>query len=159
MLLGISVTEDNNHNTRAFLQSEALCESKSLRTEALSKFSPVDIESVLTAAKVHSLFQALWKSEGWATTSQIAEYYEVTEEAVRQVITRHSDEFENAGYATPKRSELSLRENSDILSLNSEGRLPALFNPRAAVLRRASVNYGTSFVSLFTKFYTRYISS
>ena len=119
------------------LQSEALIESKSLRSEALRKSSLVDLESVLTAAKVHSLFQALWKGEGWATTKQLADYYEIEEDAVWQAVKRHKDEFTTAGYITPKRSEIPsdiLFEFTDKLSVFSEGRLPALFNPRAAVL-------------------------
>ncbi|MBD2770679.1 hypothetical protein [Iningainema tapete] len=118
----------------SILQSESLIESKSLRTETLRKASPVDLESVLMAAKVHGLFQALWKGEGWATTAQVAEYYEVANDLVRLAVSRHRDEFKNAGYATPKRSELSPEENS-IISILCDGRkLPALFNPRAAVL-------------------------
>jgi hypothetical protein len=116
------------------LQSEALCESKSLRTEALSQFSLVDLESVLTAAKVHSLFQAFWKNEGWATTAQISQYYEVSEEVVRQAVTAHRDEFVDAGYSTPKWSELKQGENSETFSFFKGRKLPALFNPRAAVL-------------------------
>lgn len=80
------------------------------------------------------MFQALWKGEGWATGNQLAEYYEVTDVAIRQVVSRHRDEFDAAGYATPKRSEVLPALNSDILSLSENRKLPALFNPRATVL-------------------------
>lgn len=149
----------------SIVQAEVLIESKSLRTETLRKASPTDLESVLAAAKVHALFQALWKSEGWATTAQIAEYYEVTDDLVRLVVSRHRDEFENAGYATPKRSELSAEENSIISILSESRKLPALFNPRSAVLlgmllrdsaiaagvRTALLNIAESYATLVAK--------
>ncbi len=61
---------------------EVWLESKSARNGLLDNFNHDQALSTLNKAK--ALIVAVWQGTGAATTDQIAEYYEVTPETVRQ---------------------------------------------------------------------------
>ncbi|GGO86060.1 hypothetical protein [Wenjunlia tyrosinilytica] len=99
------------------LESRALRASMSERTEALDKVKAL----VLLPDGLH------------VTSRMVAEYFEVPELTIRNLVARHRDELEEAGYTLLKGAELQ-----DFLSLNMSlrrvpGRGLAVF-PRRAVL-------------------------
>ena len=94
----------------------ALTESKSLRDVKINQIPNGKALDLLNKAK--ALVMALWKGESVCTTAQIAKFYEVPEDTVRKVITRHRDEFDSDGLKTVSRKDSEFRE---IMSLNSEG--------------------------------------
>ncbi|MBD2249131.1 hypothetical protein [Nostoc sp. FACHB-888] len=65
------------------LNQNVLVESPSLRTSALSNLDDSRAEVVLSKAK--AIVFAVWNGSGWATTAQIAEYFSVTESAVKEL--------------------------------------------------------------------------
>ena len=106
-----------------------LTESKSARTEQLANMSNERAEKTLN--KVKSLFFAVWEGTNFATTQQMADFYEVPEASIRQALSRHSDEFEFDGVKLLKNK--SLRDVRDILSLTSKAPQATVWTPRAAL--------------------------
>jgi hypothetical protein len=107
----------------------ALTESRSLRSEHLSRISNEKALSALNKAK--SIVMALWEGESVATTSEIAHFYEVTEETARQSLKRHRVEFESDGLKSLRGKEL--KGVRDILSLSPNSPNETLWNPRSAI--------------------------
>ncbi|MCC5619623.1 hypothetical protein LC605_32175 [Nostoc sp. CHAB 5836] len=73
------------------LNQSVLIESPSLRTSALSNLDEERAEVVLSKAK--TIVFAVWGGTGWATTAQIAEYFSVTESAVKELHRVNQSEF------------------------------------------------------------------
>jgi hypothetical protein len=73
------------------LNQSVLLESKTLRTSALKKFSNDKAFSILSKAK--AIIFAVWEGNGWATTAQIAEYFEVSESAIKELYRSNQEEF------------------------------------------------------------------
>ncbi|BAY42021.1 hypothetical protein NIES2111_64170 (plasmid) [Nostoc sp. NIES-2111] len=73
------------------LNQSVLLESKTLRTSAITNFSDDKALDILSKAK--AIIFAVWEGNGWATTAQIAEYFVVTESAVKEVYRVNSAEF------------------------------------------------------------------
>ncbi|MBD2518989.1 hypothetical protein H6G93_29325 [Nostoc sp. FACHB-973] len=74
------------------LNQNVLVESPSLRTSALSKLDDSRAQEVLSKAK--AIVFAVWNGSGWATTAQIAEYFSVTESAVKELTRVNQSEFQ-----------------------------------------------------------------
>ena len=54
----------------------------------------------------------------FATTQQVADYYEVTESAIKLIIKRNKIELENNGMKYYKKSEINLKLQSETLEIN-----------------------------------------
>ncbi|MBC6434196.1 hypothetical protein FM036_27680 [Nostoc sp. HG1] len=74
------------------LNQSVLLESRTLRTSALTNFESDKALSILSKAK--AIIFAVWDGSGWATTAQIAEYFEVTESAVKELYRVNHPEFQ-----------------------------------------------------------------
>ncbi|MBD2510676.1 hypothetical protein H6G91_37760 [Nostoc muscorum FACHB-395] len=74
------------------LNQNVLVESPSLRTSALSNLDNSRAQEVLSKAK--AIVFAVWNGSGWATTAQIAEYFSVTESAVKELTRVNQSEFQ-----------------------------------------------------------------
>jgi hypothetical protein len=103
----------------SIIADSVLVESKTARDLQLSAMPDESAIAALNKAKALCFFA--WKKQGIATTEQIAEFYEVTENVVHQVARRHRAELESDGLRTIKGDELrALRkwgqEASDMLS-------------------------------------------
>ncbi|MBE8992234.1 hypothetical protein [Nostoc sp. LEGE 12450] len=75
------------------LNQNVLVESPSLRTSALSNLDDSRAKVVLSKAK--AIVFAVWNGSGWATTAQIAEYFSVTESAVKELTRVNQSEFQS----------------------------------------------------------------
>ncbi len=111
------------------ISDSVLVESKSARDNQLESVSPKDAQSILN--KVKALFFAVWKNEGITTTEQLAAFYEIEPNSIRQVLKRHQDEFELDGLKSLRGK--NLREVRDILSLTSTAVNLTIWTPRAAL--------------------------
>ncbi len=69
------------------LAESVLVESKSARDNQLERVSHDSAQNILT--KLKSLYFALWKGVGAATTGQMAEFYVVDIDAVESALRRH----------------------------------------------------------------------
>ena len=106
-----------------------LVESKSARDHQLESISPQRAQEILN--KVKALFFAVWKSEGITTTEQLAAFYEIEPNSIRQVLKRHQDEFELDGLKSLRGKDL--KEVRDVLSLTSTAVNLTIWTPRAAL--------------------------
>ena len=107
----------------------ALIESKSLRDDKLNEISNEKALESLNKAK--ALIMAFWKGENIATTTQIAEFYEVSEDIARKTVSRHRDEFESDGLKVLRGK--ALNEVRDIMSLSPNSPNETIWNPRCAL--------------------------
>lgn len=106
----------------------ALIESKSLRNEYLGKYT--DDRALDVICKAKALIMSVWEGKNVATTKQIAEFFEVLEDVIRDNVRRHKDELVSDGLQSVGRKSSELCE---IFSLNSEGGKVTLWTPRAAL--------------------------
>ena len=111
------------------VSDSVLVESKSARDNQLECVSHKDAQSILN--KVKALFFAVWKNEGITTTEQLAAFYEIEPNSIRQVLKRHQDEFELDGLKSLRGK--NLKEVRDILSLTSTAVNLTIWTPRAAL--------------------------
>lgn len=95
-----------NRSSNRSVEAEALTESKILRDKEIAKASEDQTRRILN--KVKQVFFALWNGTGYLTLKQVAEFYEVGEEAVRSLCRpeRHKAELESDGVKTLRRQEL-----------------------------------------------------
>jgi hypothetical protein len=107
----------------------AFVESKSLRDNQLSTVSHDRASEILTLVK--AVYFALWQGTGTATTSQIAEFYEVSDDVVQKALQRHRDEFKLDGLKTLRGKEL--KDAADTLSIPSKTSQFTIWNPRSAL--------------------------
>lgn len=115
--------------TNPILNQEAvLLESRAARDSRLGSVSEVQADATL---KAQGLMMAYWHSTRVATTAQVAEFYGVPEEAVRQTAKRHRDELESDGLKVLRGK--ALKEVSDIVSLSPNTPNITLWTPRAAL--------------------------
>jgi hypothetical protein len=85
--------------------------------------------------RVKSLYFALWKGLGTATTSQMAEFYEVPTDSVQKVIQRHRDELESDGVKIVKGKDIKALYSLglDGLSIPDATTILTVWTPRAAL--------------------------
>lgn len=69
------------------LTESAFVESKSIRDNQLATVSHDRATEILNQVK--AIYFALWQGTGTATTSQIAEFYEVSDDVVQKALQRH----------------------------------------------------------------------
>ena len=106
-----------------------LIESKSARDNQLERMSHDSAQSILS--KIKSLYFALWNGVGIATTEQLADFYEVPEANIRQLLKSHRDEFESDGLKTLRSG--TLKQVRDLLSLTPTTVNATVWTPRAAL--------------------------
>lgn len=111
------------------METVVLVESKSARDSHLSAISHARAEELLT--KVKGLMFAVHQGTGIATTEQMAEFFEVTPEVVRDNLRRHSAEFKSDGVDTLRNK--ALKEVREILSLSPNCPNLTVWTPRAAL--------------------------
>jgi hypothetical protein len=107
---------------------QVLLESQTARNAQIAQIEDRS-EELLNKAKV--LHFNVWQGVGAATTEQVAEFYEVTIETVRQTVKRNHQEFETDGLKVLRGKELSLV--SDMLSLTNKARNVTIWNPRSTL--------------------------
>jgi hypothetical protein len=107
----------------------AFVESKSLRDNQLSTVSHDRASEILTLVK--AVYFALWQGFGTATTGQIAEFYEVSDDVVQKALQRHRDEFNSDGLKTLRGKQL--KDAADTLSIPSKTSQVTIWNPRSAL--------------------------
>ena len=81
----------NFRNQLMKLSHSILVESRSARINTLSSLDTDRILEIFD--KVKSIIFGVWNGTGYATTAQIAVFYEVTERAINILLDRHADEF------------------------------------------------------------------
>lgn len=111
-----------------------LTESKSARDSQLESMSHDRAESILK--RVKSLYFALWRGMGTATTEQLSEFYEVPEVNIRQLIKLSRDEFEADGLKVLRGNEL--KDASKTILLATKTTQLTIWTPRS-VLRLGMV--------------------
>jgi hypothetical protein len=107
---------------------QVLLESQAARSSQLAKIED-RAEDLLNKAK--ALHFNVWQGTGIATTEQVAEFYEVPIETVRQIVKRNHQEFEADGLKVLHGIEIRLV--SDTLSLTNKARNLTIWNPRATL--------------------------
>lgn len=112
------------------LSDSVLIESKSARDQGLSAIVDQGLQQRLLS-KVKSVFFALWRGTGYLTTKQLADFYGVLENTIRQNYSRFKSEFDADG--VEKVEGEALREVRDILSLSSFTPQVSLYPPRAVI--------------------------
>ena len=113
----------------AILSDSVLVESKSARSEQLASLSHERAQEIL--GKVKSLYFALWRGMGIATNEQIAEFYEVSTDVLKDNVRRHRDEFESDGLKALRGK--ALKDAGEIISLPSRTSQATAWTPRAAL--------------------------
>ena len=112
-----------------YLSGEVFIESRFARDLQIAEIPGAQAQEMLNRAK--ALMFAVWKGEGIATSEQVADFYEVTTDVVRDNVRRHRDEFEVDGLKTIKGKALT--EVREIISLTSQAVNVTLWTPRAAL--------------------------
>ena len=107
-----------------------LLESVSARNEKLTALTQDTALDHLNKAK--SLVMAMWQGMGVATTEQMADYYDVSVDAIESVIRRNKDELQSDGLKVLKGKEL---KEVVVILTESQTRIPSLtiWTPRAAL--------------------------
>ena len=82
-------------------------------------------------SKIKSLYFALWKGEGIATTEEMGRFFEVEVATIRKVYHRHKEELVSDGVKTLRGK--ALKDVRDILSLTSKQSNIMIWTPRAAL--------------------------
>ena len=111
------------------LTDSVLTESKSARENQLAQINEERATEVLN--KIKSLYFALWKGEGIATTEEMSDFYEVEAPTIRQIRQRHSEEFSSDGVKTLRGQDF--KDVRDTLSLTYRQSSITVWTPRAAL--------------------------
>jgi len=128
---GLKVRSRNPHYLEILgnMNDLILLESVSARNEKLTQLTQDASLEHLNKAK--SLVLAMWQGSGIATTQQMADYYEVSEDTVQSAIKNNRDEFVSDGLKVLKGKELK-----DVVSaIDTTSKTPSLtvWTPRAAL--------------------------
>lgn len=110
--------------------NNVLLESRSARDEGLACISNQETQ-ISTLSKAKSVLFSLWRGTEYLTIRQVAEYYEVPENTIRQNYTRCKTEFDSDGVLRVGGEDL--KEVRDIVSLSSFSPRAVLFPSRAVV--------------------------
>lgn len=129
-----------------------LVESRSARDSRMANVTHERAEDATSKAKALMYFAVVYQGNKIATTKQVAEFYEVTEDVVRMAYSRHKDEFALDGIQELKgkalKTLLAIDHNS-LLCPNSVTRLTA-WTPRGTVNTRYAPKIGNSKRSLLS---------
>ena len=97
------------------LPDGVLLESKSAREHQLKNISHDQANQILNQIK--ALYFALWKEKTFVTTLAVAQFYQVKEENLRQLLKTYRDELEADGLIILRGK--ALKDARDLLSLPS----------------------------------------
>jgi hypothetical protein len=111
------------------LNQSVLLESKTLRTSAITNFSDDRALEILDKAK--AIIFAVWGGAGWATTAQMAEYFQVTESAVKELYRVNQAEFRDS--ETKTLDGKYLRDVRQIFCVSSRTPKARIFSPLGAL--------------------------
>jgi hypothetical protein len=106
-----------------------LSESRTARDSQLTDISHDRAKEILNKVKV--LYFALWQGAGALTIQQVAQFYEVSEESLRQLQKTYRAELESDGLKTLRGKALS--DARDQLSLASKSSQVSLWTPRSVL--------------------------
>lgn len=106
------------------LSHEVLSESKSARNSIVER---TDSQAYDALSKAKALIMATWQGTGYATTEQVAEYYEVNAEAIKWHLRQNEQEFANE---LKKLTGQELRDARELYSLASKTSQALLFTAR-----------------------------
>ena len=113
----------------SIISDSVLTESLSARENQLAQIEPEEATEILS--KIKSLYFALWKGEGIATTEQMGQFFDVEVATIRKVYHRHKDELVTDGVKTLRGK--GLKDVRDILSLSSKQSNIMIWTPRGAL--------------------------
>ena len=82
----------------------ALCESLTLREDSIRGLS--QDKALETLDKAKALLMAVHQGNGFATTEQVAEYFELSVDAIESVIRRHREELISDGFKVVRGKDL-----------------------------------------------------
>jgi hypothetical protein len=111
------------------LNQSVLVESKTLRTSAITNFADDQALEILDKAK--AIIFAVWGGAGWATTAQMAEYFQVTESAIKELYRVNQAEFRDS--ETKTLAGKDLRDVRQIFCLSSRTPKARIFSPLGAL--------------------------
>ncbi|MBE7386263.1 MAG: hypothetical protein F6J95_033345 [Leptolyngbya sp. SIO1E4] len=112
-----------------YLTAEAFIESKTIRDRQLANIDDGRAEEILN--KAQALIFSAWQGTGIATNEQVAEFYEVSTDVLKDNIRRHRNEFESDGLKALRGK--ALKDASEIISLASKTSQATIWTPRAAL--------------------------
>lgn len=107
------------------MKQNELLEKKELREKVIGKIEVLD--------KVGDLL--LLPNTEYATTEQVADYYQVGKDVIRQIKVRNSDELESDGVCNKSNKEIKTIVNCDNMSLLKIPPRGTLLFPKRAILR------------------------
>jgi hypothetical protein len=106
------------------LSPEILSESKSARNSLINN----NERAFESLNKAKALVMGVWQGTGFATTEQVAQYYEIEPEVLRQIIVRNKEEFNNE---VKNITGTELQDARNLLSLPSRTSQALVWSPRA----------------------------
>lgn len=106
-----------------------LVESRTARENKLAEISQDRASEILN--KVKSVYFALWQGTGLATTEALAEFYEIPDASIRQLLKTHREEFELDGLRLLKGKVL--KDARDVLLLPLTASQATAWTPRSAL--------------------------
>jgi hypothetical protein len=129
-MIGASVPVSTSTCRNMAFSNNILIESRSARDEGLACISDPEIQEA-TLNKVKPLFSALWDGVQFLTSQQVAEYYDVSDDVVRQNLRRNRSEFDQDGVKTLRGKDLDFVR--DIMSLTKKARAVTVLPIRSVV--------------------------
>ncbi len=109
------------------LSDSILVESKTARETQLAEIESEQATEILN--KIKSLYFALWKGTSTTVTEQVAEFYEVPEQNLRQLLKTHRSEFASDGLKAIRGK--ALKDARDLWSLPSKTSQVTVWTPRS----------------------------
>lgn len=114
------------------LSDSVLVEFKSARNNQLERVSHDRASELLN--KLKALYFAFWNGVGSSTNEQMAEFYEVSADAIESALRRHRDEFELDGLKTIKGRQLkAFKDVSALATAASKTSQLVIWTPRTAL--------------------------
>ena len=111
------------------LSDSVLVESKTARDNQLAQIEPKQATEILS--KIKSLYFALWEGTSTTVTEQVAEFYEIPEHNLRQLLKSHRSEFASDGLKAIRGK--ALKDARDLWSLPSKTSQVTVWTPRAVL--------------------------
>ncbi len=106
-----------------------LMESASARSHQLAQIEPKQATEILT--KIKSLYFALWEGTSTTVTEQVAEFYEVSEANLRNLVKSHRSEFASDGLKAIRGKDL--KDARNLWLLPSRTSQVTIWTPRAVL--------------------------
>lgn len=110
--------------------NNVLIESRSARDEGLALMAATEIQEI-TLNKVKPLFSSFWEGHQSLTSQQVAEYYAVSDDVIRQNLRRNRSEFDQDGVRTLRGDDLDFVR--DTMSLTKKARAVTVLPLRAVI--------------------------